>query len=251
MEADDVVGEDPAVDLLADHRRQHPPRVRLAPRDVDEVRHERVGAGAADQRRQRVEVVVVDHHDRPLDPLDLIEHGPREILVDDVVAELERLGLVAADVRRVGQIPEVMLDEPQHRVGDDVVEAVVRLGVGGDELDAGTRCRPVSRTGKARPPWRAGHRDVAVGHRRGDPGDLAVRARGPSARSRARRCRAAPRRRAGRSPDRGWRRGSGAQAYAHHRAIACRRSMPASISSHELLRAAPELAAEIDDIWKS
>ena len=173
MEADDVVGEDPVVDLVADHRRQHPPGVRLAPRDVDEVRHERVRACAADQRRQRVEVVVVDHHDRALDPLDLLEHRARQILVDDVVAELERLGLVAADVRGVGQIPQVVLDEPQHRVGDDAVEAVVGIGVGGDQLDAVLGpVRALDRERMAAVP--AGHRDVAVAHRRGDPGDLTV-----------------------------------------------------------------------------
>ena len=144
--------EDPVVDLVADHRGQHAPGVRLAPRDVDEVVQEGVRARAADQAGQRVQVVVVDHHHRLLDALDLLEHGPRQVLVDGVVAELERLGLVAADVRRVGQIPQVVLDEPQHRVGDDVVEAVVGLGVGGDELD------PVLVAVRARAPGTAGRR---------------------------------------------------------------------------------------------
>ncbi len=36
---------------------------------------------------------------------------------------------MAADVRGVGQIPQVVLDEPQHRVREHVVEAVVRLRV--------------------------------------------------------------------------------------------------------------------------
>ena len=152
MKADDVVGEDPVVDVLADHRGQHAPGVRLAPGDVDEVVQERVGAGPADQPRQRVQVVVVDHHDRLLDALDLLEHRPRQVLVDGVVAELERLGLVAADVRRVRQIPEVVLDEPQHRVGHDVVEAVVGLGVGRDELD------PVLAAVRSRAPGTPGRR---------------------------------------------------------------------------------------------
>jgi hypothetical protein len=97
---------------------------------------ERVRPGAPDHRRQRVELVVVDHHDRLVDPVDLLEHRLREVLVDDVVAVLERLDLVAADVRGVGEVPEVVLDEPQHRVGEDVVEAVVGLVVGLDEAHA-------------------------------------------------------------------------------------------------------------------
>jgi hypothetical protein len=130
VEADDVVGEQAGVELLADPRRQDAPGVRLRPRDVDEVVQERVGAGAAHELGQRVEVVVVNHHDRIVDVGDLVDDDAGEILVDDVVAELEGFDLVAADVRRVRQVPEVVLDEPQHRVGEDVVEAVV--GVGSD-----------------------------------------------------------------------------------------------------------------------
>ena len=133
MEADDVVRQETRVDLLADPRRQHPPGVRLRPGDVDEVVQEHVRARAAHEVGQRVEVVVVDHHDRLVHALELLHHRPREVLVDDVVAELERLDLLAADVRRVGQIPQVVLDEPQHRVGEHVVEAVVRLRVGDDQ----------------------------------------------------------------------------------------------------------------------
>ena len=120
-------------DLLANPRGQHPPGVRLRPGDVDEVVQEHIRAGFAHEVRERVEVVVVNHHDGLGDALELLHDRPREILVDDVVAELERLDLLAADVRRVRQVPEVVLDEPQHRVGEDVVEAVVGLGVGDDE----------------------------------------------------------------------------------------------------------------------
>src|SRR5205085_7185835 len=88
VEADDVVGEDPPVDLLAHRRRHHPPRVRLAPRDVDEVVKEDVRPSLSDQAGERVEMVIVDHHHGVLDILDLLEHGPGQIFVDDVVAEL-------------------------------------------------------------------------------------------------------------------------------------------------------------------
>src|ERR1035438_1183694 len=50
---------------------------------------------------------------------DLVDDRPREVLVDDVVAELEGLDLVAPDVRGVGEVPQVVLDEPQQRVGKD------------------------------------------------------------------------------------------------------------------------------------
>ena len=51
VEADDVVGQQAGVDLLADPRRQHAPGVRLGPRDVDEVVQEDVRARAARRGR--------------------------------------------------------------------------------------------------------------------------------------------------------------------------------------------------------
>ena len=135
VEADDVVGQQAVVDLLAQRRRQHSPGVRLRPRDVHEVVQEDVRARLADHRRQRVEVVVVDHHDRLVGAVDLVDHGLGQVAVDLLVAVLERIDLVPADVRRVAQVPEVVLDEPEHRVGDDVVEAVVGVRVGLHEAD--------------------------------------------------------------------------------------------------------------------
>jgi hypothetical protein len=85
VEADDVVGQKTAVELLADLLRQHAPGVALRPRDVDEVVQEDVRARAAHERGQRVEVVVVDHHDRLVGALDLLDDGGGEVLVDDVV----------------------------------------------------------------------------------------------------------------------------------------------------------------------
>ena len=135
---------------------------------------EDVGLLAPDDRRQRVEVVVVDHYDRGVLVGDLLEHGVGEVLVDGLVAVLERLDLVAADVGRVALVPEVVLDEPEHRVGDDVVEAVVGLGVGLDEAHAeGPALR---RLDLERPAAvLARDLDVLVGHRRGDPDRVAVR----------------------------------------------------------------------------
>ena len=124
MEADDVVREDALVDVLADVARQHAPGVRLGPRDVDEVVEEQVGALARGSNlRRRVEVVVVEHHDGVARPSTSSSTALGEVLVDHAVALLVGVDLVLADVRRVREVPEVVLDEPQHRVRDDVVEA--------------------------------------------------------------------------------------------------------------------------------
>ena len=192
MEADDVVAEDARVNLLPDPCRQHAPGVGLGPGDVDEVVQEGVRAGASHHARQRVEVVVVDHHDRALLALDLLDHRASEVFVDGVVAELKRLDLLAPDVGRVGEIPKVMLDEPQHRVGKDVVEAVVGLRVGGPPGAPRTRRRRGSapgrraRRGSGRPRRRAHSSPRRSRSPRGGR-------QGRSALSRGRRCRAAPR----------------------------------------------------------
>src|SRR5919206_228919 len=126
-----------------------------------------------DEPRERVEVVVVDHDDRLVLAVDLLDHRVGEVLVDDVVAVLERLDLVAPHVRRVAEVPEVVLDEPQHRVGEDVVEAVVGVGVGGDEphlvLAAGRRAN-----GERLVVLLARLLDVVLGEGAGDPDDLAM-----------------------------------------------------------------------------
>jgi hypothetical protein len=118
-------------------------------------------------------VVVVDHHDRLVLAVDLVDHRAREVPVDRLVALLERVDLVAADVRGVAQVPQVVLDEPEHRVGDDVVEAVVGLGVGLDEPHAeraALRRLDLERLASVL----ARDVDVLVGHRGGDPDRVAV-----------------------------------------------------------------------------
>ena len=174
MEADDVVREQAAEDVLADARGQHAPGVGLRPGDVDEVVQEDVGPRAADEVGKRVEVVVVNHHHRLGVVAQLLHDGSREVFVDHVVAELEGLDLLAPDVGGVGEVPEVVLDEPQHRVREDVVEAVVGLRVGDDEPQvvlAAAGC--AHREGAAS--VLLGDSRVVVGHRGGDPEGLAMR----------------------------------------------------------------------------
>jgi hypothetical protein len=139
---------------------------------VDEVVEEGVRPRPPDQPRAGVEVVVVEHHHRLLLALDRPDHAVRDVVVDHLVALLPRVHLGLADVRRVGEVPEVVLDEPQDRVRDHVVEAVVGRGVRrdhlhvvGDPLDLDLH-RPVAL---------ARDHDVLVRHRRGDPQRVAVR----------------------------------------------------------------------------
>ena len=147
MEADDVVGQQPAVDLLADAARAARARRRAASTGCG-----RSGAGRRPGARGgRAPAACTGGSRGPSRPARRGPRSPRrrrvgEVLVDDVVAVLERLDLVAADVRRVGEVPEVVLDEPQHRVGEDVVEAVVGLGVARRRAAPGTRRPPASAT---------------------------------------------------------------------------------------------------------
>ena len=110
---------------------------------------ERARAGGPDVRSDAVELVVVQQHQRvsPVPgraaapapvraPAHLVHHGPGELLVDDQVAVVPGVHLVGADVGMPAEVPEVVLDEPQHRVGDDVVVLVVGVGVDGDVAQA-------------------------------------------------------------------------------------------------------------------
>ena len=168
-----------------------------------------VGPRLADQRRAGVEVVVVEHHQGLGVALDRPEHGRRDVGVDDPVALVPGIGLLLADVGSVGEVPEVVLDEPQDRVGDHVVEAVV--GRSGRSRPAGPRSRPRRarpRTGLAA--RLAADGDVLVGHRRGDPerpamGDQPAQRRDQAPAAAPSPCARRPRR-ARTPPGRGWRR---------------------------------------------
>ncbi len=88
VEGDDVVRDEAGVDRPAHRLRQHAPAVGRRPRDVREVREERVAALVADDERSDVEVVVVEE-DRRVRPLcELLEHRDGEGVVDRDVAVL-------------------------------------------------------------------------------------------------------------------------------------------------------------------
>ena len=68
--------------------------------------------------------------------LELLEHGRGEAGVDGSVPVMPRRMERAIDLRRVCELPQRMLDEPQHRVRDDVVVPIVRLLVVRDQVQA-------------------------------------------------------------------------------------------------------------------
>ena len=127
---------------------------------------EEVRAGATQDLGRAVEVVVVEHHHRVV-RLNLVEHGACQVLVDGPVALLVCGHLLAADVGRVREVPEVVLDEPQDRVGDHVVELVVGDGVALHEPQP--VADSVQLAVEAATAVAAAHLHVGVGHRRRDP----------------------------------------------------------------------------------
>ena len=79
-------------------------------------------------------MVIVNHHDRITAGDDhLVGDDLGEVTVHRGVARLERIGLPPCDVRRRAQVVEVVLDEPQQRVGNDRVEGVLGIRVEGDQ----------------------------------------------------------------------------------------------------------------------
>ena len=170
MEADDVVRQQPVVDRVPHLGRQDPPIVRLGPGDVDEVGERRVGRLLANHSGRQVEVVVVEEDGRVGLGLELFEDGSRKAFVDLDVAVLPGVMEAVVDRRRVGDLPQVVLEEPQHRVRDHVVEPVVGRLVVGDQPEPERRSvasRLVDRL--------TGQSPVLLRDRARDPGHVVVR----------------------------------------------------------------------------
>jgi hypothetical protein len=173
VEADHVVREHALVNRAPDRVGEDVPVVRLRPGNVDEVRKERLGRPLADGPRRQVEVVVVEEDGRFRLQLELLEHGLGERFVHAHVALVP--GVLERDVerRRVRQLPEVVLQEPQHRVRDDVVEPVVGGLLVRDEPEA--EGRTVSRgLLHCRTVGLCDQRAILARHRARDPGDVVV-----------------------------------------------------------------------------
>ena len=124
---------------LSHVERQHVPVVGLGPRDVHEVLEDGVRTLVAHELRCEVEVVVVEEHRRLGLALELVGDRAREVLIDRDVPLVPRVVERLVEVRRLRQVPKVVVDEPQRRVGDHVVEPVVRLCFVCDETEAKRR----------------------------------------------------------------------------------------------------------------
>ncbi len=169
MKAHDVVRQQPVVNRLANLRRQDLPVVRLGPRNVDEVGEGRVRGLLPDEPRRQVEVVVVEEHRRVGLRLELFEDSGGKPFIDLDVALLPGVAEPVVDCRRVGELPEVVLEEPQHRVRDHVVEPVVGRLVVGDQPEPERRSvarRLVDRL--------TGQSPVLLRDRARDPGHVVV-----------------------------------------------------------------------------
>jgi len=85
-----------------------------------------VGQLAPNQARYQVEVIVVREHERPLAAPARFAHDLLgEELVDQAVALGPGSVRAVVEHRRFRQVPQVMLHEPEQRVGDGVVVEVV------------------------------------------------------------------------------------------------------------------------------
>ena len=133
VEADHVVREQPLVHGDAQLGRQRVPVVRLRPRDVDEVRRHDAGPRFPDDARREVQVVVVEEDRRVGLALELLERRRGERLVDRHVAVAPGLVQLRPEVGRGAQTKEVVLQEPESRVRQQVVKAVVCSGIVRDE----------------------------------------------------------------------------------------------------------------------
>ena len=170
VEPDHVVREEPVVDRGPHPLREHVPVVRLRPRDVDEMREQRVRRTVADESRREIEVVVVEEHRRLGCRVQLLDDRVREPLVHPRVAVCPRVLERDVDRRRVRKLPEVVLQEPEHRVRDDVVEPVVRRRVVLDEPQPDGRAVAEALVDRAL----GSNRAVLVAHRARDPGDVVM-----------------------------------------------------------------------------
>ena len=179
VEADDVVGEQAVVDGAPHLHREHVPVVRLRPGNVDEVGERRLRSRAADEPRCEVQVVVVEQDRRVRSVVELLDDRGREPRVHRRVAVPGGVRL-GADARGAREIPEVVLDEPEHRVRDDVVVAVE---VGRVVLDEPQAVRnPVAARLVERAAARlGGDGPVLVRDRAGDPGHVVAGDEGRSA----------------------------------------------------------------------
>ena len=126
LQTDDVGGEQAVHDFVPHVLRQHLPVLRGRPGNVHVVLEHGVGELAPDEARHEVEVVIMREDEGTLaTSARLADHLVGKHLVDEPVALVP--GAVGAVIEhgRLGQVPEVVLHEPEQGVGDGVVVEVV------------------------------------------------------------------------------------------------------------------------------
>ena len=172
VEADDVVCEQPLVHGHPQLGRQRVPVVGLRPRDVEEVRRHDVGPRFPHQARREVQVVVVEEDRRVGLAVELLHRRSGQRLVDRHVPVAPGLVQLRPEVRRGAQAPEVVLQEPERRVRQHVVEAVVGGWIVRDEPQPIRRA--VRRLLAERAVLLGRDCSVLLGHRARHPGHVVV-----------------------------------------------------------------------------
>ena len=120
LKPDDVAPEQPFEDRVTHRARKHFPVLGGRPRDVHEMRDHRTRELTANQLSDQVELVVMDEDQRPFRQLVAdLDHPARDLAIDLDVPVCPCAVHAAVDHWFLGQVPQVMLDEPQHRVRDD------------------------------------------------------------------------------------------------------------------------------------
>jgi len=138
LEADDVAPEQAIEDCIPHLTWQHLPVLRRRPRDVDEVLDDRPVQLLANELRHEVELIVMDHDQWPSGESSChVDDPARDLLVDLHVSVLPGPVDPAVDDRLMREVPQVVLDEPQHRVGDHRVVLLVLLGCGSCVVEPG------------------------------------------------------------------------------------------------------------------
>jgi hypothetical protein len=140
---------------------------------VHEVGQRGVRRPLTDESGRQVEVVVVPEDGRLGLPFQLGQHRLGEAAVHGRVAVRPRVVEPVVCIRGLREPPEVVLREPEHRIGDDVVVEVVGLGVVGDEAQA-VRRAVRGRLGNRLAGRILGDGVVLHAHRARDPRDVVV-----------------------------------------------------------------------------
>ena len=162
LEAHDVGTQQPPQQLFPDRLGEDSELVRSGEGDVGEMGDRCVGPAAPKDRRHQRQVVVLDQEDgRRTRRRPLFVEGSGELLVHRAIGRPIQSQSFKGGA--TGEVPQVVVEEPQHTVGDPVVEAPVLLWVEGQHPEAIALAVGVDVDRSSRVAV------IRVGHRRGDP----------------------------------------------------------------------------------